>query len=78
MRTSIFLLVVMGVGFLLTLYFDRMRERYGRRHPRRDNPVLSWLTGRDRDGNGKGNGGGDEDGNGGGQKGNGGQGPKRG
>ncbi len=49
MRTSLFILVAMGLGFCLTMYFDRRRENYTRRHPGRRNPILGWLTGRDRE-----------------------------
>jgi hypothetical protein len=70
MRTSLFILVAMGLGFFLTMYFDRRRENYSRRHPGKRNPILGWLTGRDReeedrDDDGKGGGAGGQPGDGG-------------
>lgn len=68
MRTSLFILVAMGLGFFLTMYFDRRRENYSRRHPGKRNPILGWLTGRDREEENRdddGQDGGQEDGKGG-------------
>ncbi len=53
MRTSVFILVVLVLGFLLTTYFDRRRQNYEKRHPGQKNPIVAWFTGKDEEDDGK-------------------------
>lgn len=45
MKTTLFILVVMGVGFLLTMFMDQRRRNFDRENPGRENPIQEWLTG---------------------------------
>ncbi|MGD9608178.1 MAG: nucleoside transporter [Desulfovibrionaceae bacterium] len=47
MSDSWFLLVLVALGFVMLLYFNRRAKNYRDRHPGRDNPVNRWLTGED-------------------------------
>lgn len=47
MSDSMFLLVLIALGFVFLIYFNRRSKNYRDRHPGRDNPVDRWLTGKD-------------------------------
>jgi hypothetical protein len=47
MSNSVFLLVVIALGFVILMYFNRRAKNYRNRHPGRDNPIVHWMTGRD-------------------------------
>ena len=49
MRTSLFILVVLGLGFLLTIYFERRRKNFDQKHPGQENPIQSWFSGKGKD-----------------------------
>ncbi|EGJ48425.1 hypothetical protein V6C53_12465 [Desulfocurvibacter africanus] len=46
MSTTMFLLVILAIGVLYLIFFNRMEERRDRRAPREENPIRRWLTGK--------------------------------
>ncbi|WP_169432900.1 hypothetical protein [Desulfocurvibacter africanus] len=46
MSTTVFLLVILAIGVLYLIFFNRMEERRDRRAPREENPIRRWLTGK--------------------------------
>ncbi len=46
MSTTMFLLVILAIGVLYLVFFNRMEVRRDRRKPREENPVRRWLTGK--------------------------------
>lgn len=48
MSTEVFILVVVAIGVLYTVYFRRMQDRSDKkRRPGERNPVRDWLRGGD-------------------------------
>lgn len=46
MTTSAFLIVILAIGVLYLVLFNRMEKRQDRRDPRGENPIRRWLTGK--------------------------------
>lgn len=49
MSNGLFLLVMIAIGFVFLIYFNRRARNYDKRHPGRDNPIDRWMTGKGRD-----------------------------
>lgn len=46
MSTFLFLLVFIGLGFAMLVYFNRRAKNFKKRHPGEKNPIDLWLFGR--------------------------------
>lgn len=46
MTTSAFLLVILAIGVVYLVLFNRMEKRQDGRDPRGENPIRRWLTGK--------------------------------
>ncbi len=46
MTTSAFLIVILAIGVLYLILFNRMEKRQDRRDPRGENPIRRWFTGK--------------------------------
>lgn len=49
MSNSVFLIVLIALGFAMLAYFNRRSKNFRRRHPGEEDPVEHWWTGRDED-----------------------------
>lgn len=49
MSNGVFLLVLIALGFVFLIYFNRRAKNYQERHPGEKNPIDKWLTGKDDD-----------------------------
>ncbi|MYL82056.1 nucleoside transporter [Desulfovibrio aerotolerans] len=47
MSNGVFLLVLIALGFVFLIYFNRRAKNYQERHPGEKNPIDTWLTGKD-------------------------------
>lgn len=46
MTTSAFLIVILAIGVLYLVLFNRMEKRQDRRDPHGENPIRRWFTGK--------------------------------
>ncbi|MHC1789798.1 nucleoside transporter [Solidesulfovibrio sp.] len=49
MSNGVFLLVLIALGFVFLIYFNRRARNYRDRHPGEKNPIDRWMTGKDDD-----------------------------
>lgn len=49
MSNGVFLLVLIALGFVFLIYFNRRAKSYKDRHPGEKNPYDQWMTGKDED-----------------------------
>ncbi len=47
MSNGIFLLVLVALGFVFLIYFNRRAKNYEERHKGEPNPIKEWLQGED-------------------------------
>ena len=49
MSNGAFLFVLIALGFVFLIYFNRRARNFKDRHPGEKNPIDQWMTGKDDD-----------------------------
>lgn len=49
MSNGVFLLVLIALGFVFLIYFNRRAKNFKDSHPGEENPLDQWMTGKDED-----------------------------